>query len=108
MSQTIVSSITDEQLEELEQHVNRVDHAGTDMVETDFNEQRALLARLRAAEKDAARYRWLAGQAELESYGGCEYALPTVHAWLYKPGGEPNQQMETFEEAIDAAMEQQP
>lgn len=54
--------------------------------------------------RDAERYQWIKQQAELESYGGSEYCLPTVNAWDYKPGAQLNEQFASLDEAIDAAM----
>lgn len=58
MTTPIVPSITDEQLVDLEMHADlpRPDEIDCDI---SFGELRGLIARLRAAEKDAARYRRL-------------------------------------------------
>lgn len=53
--------------------------------------------------KDAERYRWIRDQSELSSYED-SYALPTVHAWEYKPGPELNEQFGSLDDAIDHAM----
>ena len=63
------------------------------------------ITRLREAEKDAARYRWLRESASLENHGGFEYDLPLIHAVRYMDGAELNQEM-TFDEAIDQAMKE--
>lgn len=64
-----------------------------------------LITRLREAEKDAERYRWLRESASLENHGGFEYDLPLIHAIRYMDGAELNQEM-TFDEAIDQAMKE--
>ncbi|MBP5100245.1 hypothetical protein [Pseudomonas protegens] len=53
--------------------------------------------------KDAERYRWIKKESNLSDYEDC-YSLPTVHAWDYKPGAQLNEQFESLDEAIDAAM----
>jgi len=58
---------------------------------------------LRKIFEDAGRYQWIKEQSELSSYQD-SYALPTVHAWDYKPGPELNEQFESLDEAIDSAM----
>lgn len=63
----------------------------------------ALLDRLEQAEKDAALYRWLRDQVELE--GGSDYVFPWIHAWDYKPGPQPNEQFSNLDDAIRAAMQ---
>lgn len=63
-----------------------------------------LKAEIETLRKKAGRYDWLAKQAETESYGGSEWALPVIDAWEYKPGPQLNEKFKTFDDAIDAAM----
>lgn len=90
MTTPIVASITDEQLAELELVVSQA--------EDDYPMKKlfmALIARLRAAEKDAARYRWLRkGSENLKS----RYWLPSV-----KSSG-----FQDIDDAVDTAMEKKP
>ncbi|MGL5393779.1 MAG: hypothetical protein ACRDBQ_00730 [Shewanella sp.] len=62
-----------------------------------------LITRLRQAEKDAARYRWLADRASTLEYGGFEYQFPNVCAIRYMEGAQLNQDM-SVDEAVDEAM----
>lgn len=84
-----VPSITDEQLAELESIIGAADEEYP---------QRAiyasLIARLRAAETDAARYRWLRGRLP-----GSAYRIAGV---IYSEGGD------GVDVAIDTAMEHHP
>ena len=63
-----------------------------------------LIARLRQAEKDAARYRWLRESASTEDHGGLAYNFRLVDAIRYMPGPVPNETMD-IDEAIDEAMQ---
>mgnify|MGYP006951082222 CR=1 FL=1 len=77
-------------------------------VDTLAERHASALCEIEALRKDGARYRWLSGQAELQSYGGSDYCLPVVHAWDYKPGAELNEQFSDIDAAIDAAMSKDP
>lgn len=59
---------------------------------------------IREAVENSKRYLWIKAHAELESYDGSEYCLPTVCAWDYKPGPQLNEQFESLDAAIDNAM----
>lgn len=63
-----------------------------------------LLTRLRQAEKDAARYRWLRESASTEDHGGFAYSFRVVDAIRYMPGAAPNETMD-IDDAIDEAMQ---
>lgn len=122
MTTSPVASITDEQLAEIEAlslEAEAFDWApdiGMSHSETVYachvgpSVIRDLIARLRAAEKDAARYRWLrnpaqdvamvldkvTGHVPVDSFGAGGYAT-----YEYRAGEE-------LDQAIDTAMEQQP
>lgn len=63
-----------------------------------------IITRLRQAEKDAARYRWLRDSASTEGHGGLAYDFRLVDAIRYMPGAAPNETMD-IDEAIDEAMQ---
>lgn len=63
-----------------------------------------LIIRLRQAERDAARYRWLRESASTEDHGGFAYNFRLVDAIRYMPGAAPNETM-GIDEAIDEAMQ---
>ena len=63
-----------------------------------------LVALLRQAEKDAARYRWLRESASTEDHGGLAYSFRLVDAIRYMPGAAPNETMD-IDEAIDEAIQ---
>lgn len=62
-----------------------------------------LVERIIAAEKDAARYRWLRKSASTEDHGGLAYDFRLVDAIRYMPGATPNETMD-IDAAIDEAM----
>lgn len=64
----------------------------------------AVFEKLRQAEKDAARYRWLRESASTEDHGGFAYNFRLVDAIRYMPGSAPNETMD-IDEAIDEAMQ---
>lgn len=70
----------------------------------DVNEIKELVAYARQAEKDAARYRWLADRASTFEHGGFEYQFPNVCAIRYMDGAQLNQDM-SVDEAVDEAMQ---
>lgn len=59
MTQPIVPSISDADLTMLEDYLDGLTVPDERMAEVKIGELRGLIARLRAAEKDASRYRWL-------------------------------------------------
>lgn len=59
MTTSPVTSITDELLAEIEQYASNAAVDGARSAAVRVDELRGLLARLRQAEKDAERYRWL-------------------------------------------------
>ncbi|RPX30130.1 hypothetical protein KK198_16050 [Pseudomonas aeruginosa] len=61
MTTPIVQSISDEQLAELEGYSQHPAFLGDEDSTITMGELRGLIARLRAAEADAKRYRWLRG-----------------------------------------------
>ena len=63
-----------------------------------------LMNKLAAAEKDAARYRWLRESASTEDHGGLAYNFRLVDAIRYMPGTAPNETMD-IDDAIDEAMQ---
>ena len=63
-----------------------------------------LVERIIAAEKDAARYRWLRESASTEDHGGFAYNFRLVDAIRYMPGATPNETMD-IDDAIDEAMQ---
>jgi len=66
-------------------------------------ERDQLKAENEALRKDAERYRWIKKESNLSDYEDC-YNLPMVHAWDYKPGPQLNEQFDSLDSAIDAAM----
>ncbi len=126
MTTPIVPSITDEQLAELEEYCEKKafvccgnlsvggEYMGAqemvccgdpELTEVDINtpaeEILGLIARLRAAEKNAARYLWLRDRV------GVDFVYGEFHAYL--PGGNyvrNKQDKEETDHMIDAAMEQ--
>lgn len=96
MTASIVPSITDEQLAELERDAEQ------GMAPASVSVFRALIARLRAAEKDAARYRWLRERA-----GVFPEDCKTI--WVLMDGcSMTDLERQETDQAIDTAMEQQP
>ncbi len=116
MTTPIVPSITDEQLADLEAFASdsklniyrpmgwahsvrcgnhlQTDHEYLSAVSPDV--MLALIARLRAAEKDAARYRFLCDPGDADE--DClAHAINTLNAWADKS---------EIDQAVDAAMEQ--
>ena len=89
-------------LNELEAAINRCAFDG-DVLGLSKAECRDLLTRLRQAEKDASRYRWLRESSSTEDHGGFAYNFRLVDAIRYMPGAEPNETMD-IDDAIDEAM----
>lgn len=90
-------------LDELQAAINRCAFDG-DVLGLSKAECSDLLARLRKAEKDAARYRWLRESASTEDHGGLAYNFRLVDAIRYMPGATPNETMD-IDAAIDEAMQ---
>lgn len=90
-------------LDELQAAINRCAFDG-DVLGLSKDECSDLLARLRQAEKDAARYRWLRESASTEDHGGFAYNFRLVDAIRYMPGAAPNEMMD-IDDAIDEAMQ---
>jgi len=96
MIQPIVPSITDEQLD----YVSKVLSDGDGFPISD-SLVRAMLSRLRAAEKDAARYRWLRGKVGVDhAYGDFMAFLPCGNYEITEHDNH------NTDQAIDAAIEQ--
>lgn len=72
--------------------------------ENPIHAMQELITRLRQAEKDAARYRWLRESASTEDHGGFAYNFRLVDAIRYMPGAAPNETM-GIDDAIDEAMQ---
>ena len=90
-------------LDELQAAINRCAFDG-DVLGLSKAECSDLLGRLRQAEKDAARYRWLRESASTENHGGLAYNFRLVDAIRYMPGATPNETMD-IDAAIDEAMQ---
>ncbi len=88
MTTPIVPSITDEQLAESERMIAEIDRVAGQIPSV-----AALIARIRADGKDAARYRWLRA-------GGYLYSWADLHVCDEHRGAE------ITDQTIDAAMEQ--
>lgn len=91
MTNENVPSITDEQLADLEMHAD-LPHPDEMDCDVTFGELRGLIARLRAAEKDAGRYRWLRDVSAKGSLGWLEF----------------KSERKDWDRQIDDAMETQP
>lgn len=101
MTTNIVQSISDEALESIIQYTERKDKADNSATVIDFGELRGLIARLRAAEVDAKRYRWLRNPSTdpasvIDKRVGD--SVTGFGIWEYKAGDE-------LDDAIDEAME---
>lgn len=97
-----VTSITDEQLAELERAALAKKSEGFLLVHNlSCNDMLALITRLRAAEADAARYRWLRGKFGIM---GNNVSLPCG----YRSEESIAQMALEADSAIDTAMERNP
>ncbi|MFU3956806.1 hypothetical protein ACM7EA_30695 [Pseudomonas aeruginosa] len=105
-----VQSISDEQLAELEGYSQHDAFLGDEDAAITMGELRGLIARLRAAEADAKRYRWLRNPDQdvslvLDKVSGevpaDEFGCGGYLAYEYRSGDE-------LDAAIDAAMERTP
>ena len=69
MTTSPVPSITDEQLDELEREAIRKHEEPLEWFVYEPSYVLSLIARLRAAEKDAERFRWIAENADVDCRG---------------------------------------
>jgi hypothetical protein len=90
-----VTSITDEQLAEIERFLS----FGGSTLKIHAGPLRGLIARLRAAEADAARYRWLREQCGMSG----SLTIAEVGSWELIPWSG-----DDIDAAIDTAMERNP
>ena len=90
-----VTSITDEQLAEIERFLG----FGGSMLKTKREAWEGVISRLRAAEADAARYRWLREQCGMSG----SLTIAEVGSWELIPWSG-----DDIDAAIDAAMEHNP
>lgn len=99
MTTPIVPSISDEQLAELERFLS----FGGSMLRVKSDALIGLIARLRAAEADAKRYRWWRDRAGVIPDGD------GYTTWVLANGSEMyDLERKETDEAIDAAMERTP
>lgn len=91
-------------LDVAEFHIGVIETVGGKSVTVGCAMMRELITRLRQAEKDATRYRWLRDSASTEEHGGFAYDFRLVDAIRYMPGAAPNETMD-IDEAIDEAMQ---
>lgn len=100
MIQAILQSITDEDLDAIEQYAMRTDKTPNSATVITFQELQQVVARLRAAEKDAERYRWIAENASIDwklDYKNIEIVFPVD-----------SDGFDYLDDLVDLAMEQQP
>ncbi|HCJ6265533.1 TPA: hypothetical protein ACRMOD_000354 [Pseudomonas aeruginosa] len=99
-----VQPISDEQLAELEGYSQHPAFLGDEDAAITMGELRDLIARLRAAEVDAKRYRWLRDSGRLlgDNMGSHAYFC------VVTSDGENVMWFEQLDSAIDAAMESTP
>ncbi|HEO1712397.1 TPA: hypothetical protein VAK88_006002 [Pseudomonas aeruginosa] len=104
MTTPIVQSISDEQLAELEGYSQHPAFLGDEDSAITMGELRGLIARLRAAEADAKRYRWLRSQPN-----DCSAPRIDICHWQRNGDDSVNEgeglRLEEADKAIDAAME---
>ncbi len=95
MTTPIVPSITDEQLAQIDERLTEI--SGKEYATAmSYEWLSGLMGRLRAAEKDAARYRFLCDPGDADE--DClAHAINTLNDWADKSD---------IDQAIDAAMEQ--
>lgn len=96
MTTPIVPSISDEDLDAIEQYTMWTDKTPNSATVITFHELQQVIARLRDNEKDAARYRFLCDPGDADE--DClAHAINTLNAWADKS---------EIDQAVDAAMEQ--
>ncbi|HFH2583022.1 hypothetical protein [Pseudomonas aeruginosa] len=105
MTTPIVQSISDEQLAELEGYSQHPAFLGDEDSAITMGELRGLIARLRAAEADAKRYRWLRDSGRLLGDSMDSHA---DYFFVVTADGEDVMWFEQLDSAIDAAMERTP
>ncbi|HHW1589614.1 TPA: hypothetical protein ACUT5W_000982 [Pseudomonas aeruginosa] len=105
MTNPIVLSISDEQLAELEGYSQHPAFLGDEDSAITMGELRGLIARLRAAEADAKRYRWLRDSGRLLGDSMDSHA---DYFFVVTADGEDVMWFEQLDSAIDAAMERTP
>lgn len=103
MTTPIVPSITDEQLDAIEAQASKARaHGVISGINIHPDALVRLVARLRSAEKDAGRYRWLR-----ERSGVLPEDCKTI--WVLRDGcSMTDLERQETDQAIDTAMEQQP
>ncbi|HCT7937971.1 hypothetical protein AAA529_07410 [Pseudomonas aeruginosa] len=97
--------ISDEQLAELEGYSQHPAFLGDEDSTITMGELRGLIARLRAAEADAKRYRWLRDSGRLLGDSMDSHA---DYFFVVTADGEDVMWFEQLDSAIDAAMERTP
>ncbi len=105
MTNPIVLSISDEQLTELEGYSQHPAFLGDEDSAITMGELRGLIVRLRAAEADAKRYRWLRDSGRLLGDSMDSHA---DYFFVVTADGEDVMWFEQLDSAIDAAMERTP
>lgn len=101
----MTTPISDEQLAELEGYSQHPAFLGDEDSATTMGELRGLIARLRAAEADAKRYRWLRESGRLLGDSMDSHA---DYFFVVTADGEDVMWFEQLDSAIDAAMERTP
>ena len=94
MTTSLVQSITDEQIAEIEALYRETGADGFRMMAISCRTVESIISRLRAAERDAARLEWLES-----AWGGYTGRDGGFHLSVYMPSDA-----ETLREMIDAAM----
>lgn len=112
MTTPLVQSISDEVLADLAFYANQPGFDENEAAQVDIGELRGLIARLRAAEADAKRYRWLRDQHN-ELSGDCwvsVYSRDTCEWQSIDSNvlGIDREDDLDLDAAIDAAMERTP
>ncbi|HGJ9381285.1 TPA: hypothetical protein ACJX8O_003462 [Pseudomonas aeruginosa] len=100
-----VQPISDEELAELEGYSQHPAFLGDEDSAITMGELRGLIARLRAAEADAKRYRWLRDSGRLLGDSMDSHA---DYFFVVTADGEDVMWFEQLDSAIDAAMERTP
>ncbi|ERY33005.1 TPA: hypothetical protein ACRNL1_000904 [Pseudomonas aeruginosa] len=101
----MTTPISDEQLAELEGYSQHPAFLGDEDSAITMGELRGLIARLRAAEADAKRYRWLRDSGRLLGDSMDSHA---DYFFVVTADGEDVMWFEQLDSAIDAAMERTP
>ncbi|MFP6378360.1 hypothetical protein [Pseudomonas aeruginosa] len=101
----MTTPISDEQLAELEGYSQHPAFLGDEDSAITMGELRGLIARLRAAEADAKRYRWLRDSGRMLGDSMDSHA---DYFFVVTADGEDVMWFEQLDSAIDAAMERTP